>query len=76
VLPDIVKTADLVQEINAASAEQASGIKQISEAMRQLDRVTQQNAAASEEMAATAEELNGQAEQLQNVVGFFKLANS
>ncbi|NOV31866.1 methyl-accepting chemotaxis protein [Methylomonas sp. ZR1] len=76
VLPDIVKTADLVQEINAASAEQASGIKQISEAMRQLDRVTQQNAAASEEMAATAEELNGQAEQLQSVVGFFKLANS
>jgi methyl-accepting chemotaxis protein len=76
VLPDIVKTADLVQEINAASAEQASGIRQISDAMRQLDRVTQQNAAASEEMAATAEELNGQAEQLQNVVGFFKLANS
>ncbi|AMK77143.1 MULTISPECIES: methyl-accepting chemotaxis protein [Methylomonas] len=76
VLPDIVKTADLVQEINAASAEQASGIKQIGEAMRQLDRVTQQNAAASEEMAATAEELNGQAEQLQNVVGFFKLADS
>ena len=76
VLPGIIKTADLVQEINAASAEQAGGIRQISEAMRQLDRVTQQNAAASEQMAATAEELNGQAEQLQTVVGFFKLADS
>ncbi len=76
VLPDIIKTADLVQEINAASNEQASGIKQINEAMRQLDRVTQQNAATSEEMAATAEELNGQADQLQQVVGFFKLADA
>ncbi len=73
VLPSIVKTSDLVREISAASSEQASGIKQISEAMRQLERVTQQNASASEEMAATAEELNGQAEQLQHIVGFFKL---
>lgn len=73
VLPNIDKTADLVQEINAASNEQAEGIKQIGEAMRQLDKVTQQNAAASEEMAATAEELNGQAEQLQQIVGFFTL---
>jgi methyl-accepting chemotaxis protein len=75
VLPDIVKTAELVQEINAASAEQSAGINQINQAMRQLDKVTQQNAAASEEMAATAEELNGQAEQLQDIVGFFKLAD-
>ncbi len=74
VLPTIIKTSDLVQEISAASAAQASGINQIGEAMRQLDKVTQQNAAASEEMAATSEELKGQAEQLQNVVGFFKLA--
>ncbi len=75
VLPDIVKTAELVQEINTASAEQSAGINQINQAMRQLDKVTQQNAAASEEMAATAEELNGQAEQLQDIVGFFKLAD-
>ncbi|MGZ4958168.1 MAG: methyl-accepting chemotaxis protein [Methylomonas sp.] len=73
VLPTIVKTSDLVQEIAAASNEQASGINQVGEAMRQLDKVTQQNAAASEEMAATSEELNVQAEQLQDVVGFFKL---
>lgn len=73
VLPTIIKTSELVQEISAASIEQAGGIRQIGEAMRQLDKVTQQNAAASEEMAATAEELSGQAEQLQNVVGFFKL---
>lgn len=73
VLPSIVKTSDLVREISAASSEQAGGINQIAEAMRQLDKVTQQNAAASEQMAATAEELNSQAEQLQDLVGFFKL---
>lgn len=76
VLPNIVKTSNLVDEITAASNEQASGIQQIGEAMRQLDKATQQNAAISEEMAATAEELNGQAEELQNVVGFFKLTNT
>jgi methyl-accepting chemotaxis protein len=73
VVPNIVKTADLVQEINAASMEQSSGINQINDAMRQLDKATQQNAASAEELAATAEELNGQATQLQHAVGFFKL---
>ncbi|WP_445369773.1 methyl-accepting chemotaxis protein [Methylomonas sp. BW4-1] len=73
VVPNIVKTADLVQEINAASMEQSSGINQINEAMRQLDKATQQNAASAEELAATSEELNGQATQLQHAVAFFKL---
>ncbi|MDD2760378.1 MAG: methyl-accepting chemotaxis protein, partial [Methylomonas sp.] len=75
VVPNIVKTADLVQEINAASIEQSSGINQINDAMRQLDKATQQNAASAEELAATAEELNGQAEQLQQAVAFFKMNN-
>lgn len=76
VVPDIVKTSELVQEISAASSEQASGISQINDAMRQLDKTTQQNAAASEQLAATAEELSGQAEQLQQAVAFFKLEDS
>ena len=77
VVPNIVKTADLVQEINAASMEQSSGINQINDAMRQLDKATQQNAASAEQLAATSEELNGQATQLQQAVAFFKLdANS
>ncbi|MGZ5000346.1 MAG: methyl-accepting chemotaxis protein, partial [Methylomonas sp.] len=73
VVPNIVKTADLVQEINAASMEQSSGINQINDAMRQLDKATQQNAASAEELAATSEELNGQAAQLQHAVAFFKI---
>ena len=72
-VPDIQKTAELIQEINAASVEQNSGAEQINKAIQQLDQVIQQNAGASEEMASTAEELSSQAEQLQSAMDFFKL---
>jgi len=72
-VPSITRTSDLVQEITAASREQASGVGQINGAMTQLSQVTQQNAAASEELAATAEEMSSQAEQLQQAMAFFTL---
>ncbi|MCK9293961.1 MAG: methyl-accepting chemotaxis protein [Desulfobulbaceae bacterium] len=72
-LPDIQKTAELVQEISAASREQDSGAEQINKAIQQLDQVIQQNAGASEEMSSTAEELSAQAEQLQGTIAFFKI---
>jgi methyl-accepting chemotaxis protein len=71
-VPDIQKTAELVREIAAASAEQSTGANQVNKAIQQLDQVIQQNAAASEEMASTAEELSGQAEVLQSTIAFFK----
>ncbi len=74
ILPDIQKTAELVQEITAASNEQNSGAEQINNAIQQLNQVIQQNASASEEMASTAEELTNQAEQLQQIISFFKIA--
>jgi len=73
-VPDITRTAELVQEITAASEEQSSGVGQINSAMQQLDKVTQQNAAGSEQLAATAEEMQAQSANLQQVVGFFRLA--
>jgi len=71
-VPDITKTAELVQEITAASNEQNAGAGQINKAIQQLDQVIQQNAAASEELSSTAASLTVQAEQLQNIMGFFK----
>ncbi|MCE2593993.1 methyl-accepting chemotaxis protein [Motilimonas cestriensis] len=76
IVPSISKTADLVQEISAASEEQSSGVGQINSAMSQLDKATQQNAASSEELAATAEELSAQANGLQQAVAFFKLSSA
>ncbi|SDE62134.1 HAMP domain-containing methyl-accepting chemotaxis protein, partial [Desulfuromonas thiophila] len=65
-VPDIQRTAELVQEIAAASKEQDTGAEQVNKAIQQLDQVIQQNASASEEMASTSEELSSQAEQLQD----------
>jgi methyl-accepting chemotaxis protein len=73
-VPNIQKTAELVQEISAASNEQNSGANQINKAIQQLDQVTQQNASASEEMASTSEELSSQAGQMQSTIEFFKVA--
>ncbi|MCP4399150.1 MAG: HAMP domain-containing protein [bacterium] len=72
-VPDIQKTAELVQEISAASREQNSGTDQINRAIQQLDQVTQQNSATAEELAASSEELATQAEQLQQTIDFFKI---
>jgi len=72
-VPDIQRTAELVQEISAASKEQDTGAEQVNQAIMQLDQVIQQNASASEEMASTSEELSGQAEQLQDAISFFKV---
>ncbi|MEW6669069.1 MAG: methyl-accepting chemotaxis protein [Thermodesulfobacteriota bacterium] len=72
-VPDIQKTAELVQEISAASNEQNAGAEQINKAIQQLDQVIQQNASASEELSTTAEQLSAQAEQLQSTMAFFRL---
>jgi methyl-accepting chemotaxis protein len=74
-VPSIQKTSELVQEIAAASGEQSDGVGQITGAMNQLSSATQQTASASEELSATAEELSAQAEQLQELMGFFRLAD-
>ncbi|MEO5331090.1 MAG: methyl-accepting chemotaxis protein [Magnetococcus sp. YQC-5] len=72
-VPDIQKTAELIQEINASSQEQNQGAGQINQAIQQLDQVIQKNAGASEEMAATAEELSAQAETMAHSISFFNL---
>ncbi|MBF0620826.1 MAG: HAMP domain-containing protein [Magnetococcales bacterium] len=74
-VPDISRTAELVQEIAAATSEQNTGGEQINNALQSLDQVIQQNAGASEEMAATAEELSSQARVLNEAVAFFKMDN-
>jgi len=71
-VPDIQRTAELVQEIAAASKEQDTGAEQINKALVQLEKVIQQNASASEEMASTTEELTSQSEQLVSALGFFR----
>jgi methyl-accepting chemotaxis protein len=75
-VPSIRKTAELVQEVTATSAEQASGVSQINQAMGQVDQATQRNAAAAEELSSTAEEMTSQAQALEALMAFFTLAAS
>jgi methyl-accepting chemotaxis protein len=64
----VVKVNGLIDEIAAASQEQAQGIDQVSKAVSQMDQVTQQNAANAEESAASSQELNHQATVMQDAV--------
>lgn len=72
-IPNIQQTADLVQEISAASSEQAAGVEQVHAAVEQLDKAAQHSASSSEELAATSEEMSAQVQELRNTIGFFKL---
>ncbi|SFV13694.1 Methyl-accepting chemotaxis protein (MCP) signalling domain-containing protein, partial [Methylobacterium sp. 174MFSha1.1] len=72
-VPDIKRTATLVEEISAACREQDVGSGQINQAIQQLDKVTQQNASASEQVSATSEELAAQAEMLQATIAYFRI---
>ncbi len=73
-VPEIGRTAELVQEIAAASEEQAGGIGQITGAIQRLDKVTQHNAAASEQLATTATKMREQSQSLLDLIGFFRVA--
>ena len=74
-VPEIRKTAELVQEISSASKEQTAGAAQINQAISQLDQIVQQNASSAEEISSTAENLASQAQQLQDSMGFFKVGD-
>ena len=90
IIPQIKKTAELVQEISASSREQSSGTEQINKAVIQLDTVIQQNASFSEELSSTTEELSAQSESvasmseemsaqagaLNDTMSFFKIEGS
>jgi Methyl-accepting chemotaxis protein len=76
IVPNIEQTAELVQEITAASTEQNTGANEINSALQQLDKVIQSNAGSSEEIASTAEELSSQASQLESLMAFFQLGQA
>ena len=72
IIPDIEKTALLVQEITASSLEQQSGAEQVNKAIQELNEVTQQNSEAAHHFTSSAERLTGLSDKLKEVVAFFK----
>lgn len=73
VVPDVQKTATLVQEILASSTEQSSGSNQVNQSIQQLNTIAQQNAGAAQQLTSSAQELNSQAVELKDLIAFFKV---
>lgn len=71
--PDIQRTADLVQQISEASAEQSTGVHQINSAIQQLDEGVQSNAGVGVELAAIAKDSLAQLQLLQETLSFFRV---
>ncbi len=67
---------DLMNEISAASTEQASGLGQVNQAVAALDAMTQQNASMVEESAASAASLQEQTGRLRTLLDTFKLGGA
>jgi methyl-accepting chemotaxis protein len=76
IVASIKQVADIVGNIATASAEQSTGLEQISKALAQMDDVTQQNSALVEENTATAKTLQQQSHDMQTRIASFKLDSS
>ncbi len=75
IVGNVVKAADLVGEIAAASKEQASGISQISQGLTQIDQVTQRNTASAEQTASAAQELSSNADRIEVLFARFRVGD-
>ncbi|MEW6187255.1 MAG: methyl-accepting chemotaxis protein, partial [Thermodesulfobacteriota bacterium] len=62
------KISRLIDEIAAASQEQAQGISLVGKAINEMDQVTQRNTAKAQESASAAAEMNSQADRLRGYV--------
>jgi len=73
VVPDIIKTSDVVREITAVTKEQKSGIKQLVTAVNQQEQVAQTVNANSEELASSAQIMADEAKVLLEMVNEYKI---
>jgi len=74
-LPEIKSTANLVQQIAAASSEQDSGMRQITKGMQLLNDITQSNASSSEELSSASTSMADNANNLKDLVNRFDISD-
>ncbi|MDD0852258.1 cache domain-containing protein [Halobacteriovorax sp. GB3] len=68
ILRNVMSVNEKVGEIAIACGEQATGVDEITKAMRLLDQVTHENTQAAQQTSSNAEQLRKQAENLDGVV--------
>jgi methyl-accepting chemotaxis protein len=73
IVASVRQVNEVIERINAASAEQAQGITEVNKAVAQIDDVTQQNAALVEQAAGAAASLQDQASHLADAIAVFEL---
>jgi methyl-accepting chemotaxis protein len=69
----VQQVGDIISQISSASAEQASGLSEVNQAIVQMDQVTQRNSSLVEEAAEAARTLQMQALTLSKAVAAFRL---
>ncbi len=75
-VPEIQKTADLVEDIAAATITQDDNARRVNSSLQNLGNVIHQNAAAAEQIAATTQALSDKANELASAIAFFKVSDS
>jgi len=73
VVPSIIKTAEMVQEILSASQQQKANIDSFTKVINDQETMTQLVSSNSEELASAAEEMSAQARILADSLSTFKL---
>ena len=74
-IPEIIKSAELVNNIVSAGKEQQISVENINLSIQQLTEISNENSASAEEMSASAEELSAQAEQLKELISVFNIGD-
>lgn len=72
-VPKIMKSAELVMEISAASKEQNIGAEQINNALLELDRVSQLNAQSAEDINGMVQDFTHEVDEMNKVISYFKM---
>ncbi|HOT14042.1 MAG TPA: methyl-accepting chemotaxis protein [Bacteroidales bacterium] len=73
IMPEIEKTAQLIEEITYSSAEQTTNINQITNAVLVLNKKIQENASSAEFIASHTNKLETLATELKEIVAYFKI---
>ncbi len=69
----IISVSDVVGEIANASNEQATGVKQVNEALAQVEQITQSNTTLAQESASAAQTLSTRSVQVKTMLDRFNL---
>ncbi|MFP4556208.1 MAG: methyl-accepting chemotaxis protein [Bacteroidales bacterium] len=72
IIPKVRDNLKIIQEISAASVEQASGAEEVNNAIQHLNQTVQNNASISEELASSSDEVKRQSDMLVEAISFFK----